>query len=196
MNRLWYVRVSTLLAVWQRDYSLYARKNSRNSLHQDMKHLWGMWANLADWVATTHFFRFVEIAEEQLQKYNKNYDDEEFNHSYLKLSLKVRDCIMDPANIRYIHDTICPRFQDSRRVEDTRRELCGRKLSPHQIESIRVFEWRGNIPAEDNRRLYAFKNANLRHVPVQLETSQSVDIRKFTTRNDGVQVRMRGPCHM
>lgn len=99
---------------------------------------------------------------------------------------------MNPQDIFYIQDSIASRFQCGRSVRDTMQRLMTGTLSPSQIPAIRVFKMKGKWHTEDNRRLWAFKEAGLTSVPVK-ETSESyVDSRKFTTMNGGVRVRMRG----
>eukprot|EP00812_Abedinium_dasypus_P008464 NODE_2223_length_973_cov_290.007625.p2 GENE.NODE_2223_length_973_cov_290.007625~~NODE_2223_length_973_cov_290.007625.p2 ORF type:complete len:151 (+),score=1.73 NODE_2223_length_973_cov_290.007625:3-455(+) len=106
---------------------------------------------------------------------------------------KPRHDVMDPRKIRYIQDSIANIFRCRRMVRDTMEKLRRRDISPFDdIPPIRVFEWRGMIFTSDNRRLWAFKTARVAEVPVVRTMASQVDPDKFTTRNDGTSIRMRG----
>jgi len=98
----------------------------------------------------------------------------------------------NPKEILYIQDSISNRFQCGRRVVETMEKLRDGRLSANEIPPIRIFQWNGGWHSEDNRRLWAFKAAGLTSVPVKVIDSCAMDKRKFTTRDNGLSVKMRG----
>ena len=101
-----------------------------------------------------------------------------------------RPNMLNPQDIRYVQDSISSRFMCGRRVVETMNQLLT-GLSVDLIPTIRVFPWNGHWHSEDNRRLWAFKKAGLKAVPVRYVDKSSVDSRKFTTRDGGLTIRMR-----
>ena len=112
--------------------------------------------------------------------------------SFLTLAMScMRPRELNPQEIRYVQDSISSKFQCGRRVADTMNQLLSGLLSIHSIPTIRVFQWNGHWYSQDNRRLWAFKKAGLKSVPVRYVDKSSVDERKFTTRDAGQTIRMR-----
>ncbi|CAJ1346800.1 unnamed protein product [Effrenium voratum] len=99
---------------------------------------------------------------------------------------------LNPMEIRYIQDSISNRFQCGRRVRDTMEKLRDGRLQVEDIPKIRAFQHNGRWYTEDNRRLWAFKEADVSSAPVQVVAKASVDQRKFTSLDDGASIRMRG----
>ncbi len=66
------------------------------------------------------------------------------------------------------------------------------RVSADDVPPIRVFERDGKLYSLDNRRLYAFQEAG---VPIRSVWATADEVTseawKFTTRNDGVFVRVR-----
>lgn len=107
----------------------------------------------------------------------------------------LRDCIsIDPQTVSYIQDSISNRFQCGRKVLDTMEKLKnGRiKIFQSKIPPIKIFQWEGKWHSQDNRRLWAFKQAGLRAVPAKVIDIASVHRDKFTTLNRGCTIRVRG----
>eukprot|EP00397_Hematodinium_sp_SG-2012_P012924 GEMP01013108.1.p1 GENE.GEMP01013108.1~~GEMP01013108.1.p1 ORF type:complete len:297 (+),score=45.67 GEMP01013108.1:40-930(+) len=98
---------------------------------------------------------------------------------------------MDPAVIRYTQDSIAFLFRCHRSVRDTMCQLRDKSICPAVIPSIQVFEWEGRIHSSDNRRLWAFKKANVKSIPVIWITFPMVDRRKFTTEDEGISIVFR-----
>ncbi|WP_316763687.1 RHS repeat-associated core domain-containing protein [Streptomyces herbicida] len=99
---------------------------------------------------------------------------------------------MNPAKIRYTQDSIKGSYKDGRSLDETIAELQSGEKSADDIQPIRVFERDGNIYSLDNRRLYAFKQAD---VPVRFVKASPREVEqeswKFTTKNDGASIRVR-----
>ncbi|WP_169729095.1 toxin TcdB middle/N-terminal domain-containing protein [Methanolobus tindarius] len=103
---------------------------------------------------------------------------------------------IDPQKVRYTQDDIGRYFKN--REEGTVYELIeGLKngnIDPSDIPPIRIYEMDGKIYSIDNRRLYAFKEAdiNIRYVyatPKDLKTAMHND--KFSSINDGLSIVVR-----
>lgn len=173
---------------------LSAWKNDRNFVFQN-PNLWDVWASLADVaLSTTLHSEFFIIVIEKLQMFKRSKHAshiKQFRRSYDILHLKTSKIMMDPTHIRYTKDSIRSRFGDGKRVDDTKHALQSKEISPHRIPPINVFPWKGVVHTEDNRRLFVFKNAGLKRVPVQLTTRENIDSRKFTTTNDGTDIFIR-----
>ncbi|MEU7052553.1 RHS repeat-associated core domain-containing protein [Streptomyces eurythermus] len=99
---------------------------------------------------------------------------------------------MNAAKIRYTQDSIKGAYKDGRSLQETIEELRSGVKSADDIQPIRVFQRNGNIYSLDNRRLYAFKEAD---VPVRFVRASSREVEqeswKFTTKNDGISIRVR-----
>merc|ERR1712032_158761 len=98
--------------------------------------------------------------------------------------------MMDPSTICYCQDSISNRFQCGRRLPETRDKLVAKAITVHDIPTIRVFPWQGKWFTEDNRRLWTFKSAGLRSVPVKLTQFSDVRPQKLTTTNSGRSIRV------
>jgi RHS repeat-associated protein len=106
----------------------------------------------------------------------------------------VHNCdYTDPKSIRFSQDSIKATFKDGRSVDDLIADLKSGKLTSDDVDPIRVFEKDGQQYTLDNRRLYAFQQAN---VPIRTVPATEDEIAnegwKFTTTNDGVSIRVRG----
>ena len=102
-----------------------------------------------------------------------------------------RPAMMKPKDIYYIQDSIANRFQCGRSLLDTTIELESGDVCPSDIPTIRIFRWRRKWHTADNRRLWCFRAAGLRRIPVRYIHRSEVDPDKFTTENGGESVVMR-----
>jgi hypothetical protein len=66
-------------------------------------------------------------------------------------------------------------------------------LNPNEVDPVRLFYKDGKLYSLDNRRLWAFKEAG-KSMPYRMATPEEVSAEayKFTTKNDGASVRVRG----
>ena len=84
-------------------------------------------------------------------------------------------------------------FRDWTSIDDLAEELRSGRLRPHDVPAIRVFERDGKLFTLDNRRLEAFRRADV-GIPVRMATPQEIaeEAWKFTTHNDGISIQIRG----
>ena len=163
------------------------------------KHLWGVMANLVEYMPKDACWcAFMCAIKQKLQAVQQSPSSFSFFGvmfwtSYRKLSLEVRICVVNPKDVRFIQDSISTDFRERHlpSVHETTCALHDRTLSAHRIEPISVFEWNKNVHTADNRRLYAFQEAKLSSVPVNLTESRFVARSKFTTKNQGKRVQVR-----
>jgi hypothetical protein len=97
---------------------------------------------------------------------------------------------MNPHDIRFSQDTVSPNFSDGGTLTDVVGQLRSGQLSANKFPTIRIVEHNGKIYSLDNRRLSAFKAAQLEDIPVQrLELSdpavRAEFLKKFKPINDG-----------
>lgn len=100
--------------------------------------------------------------------------------------------LVDPKDIRFTQDSIKSTFQDGGSVQKLVSDLKSGVTNSNDIPPIRIFEKNGKIYSLDNRRLKAFKDAD---IPIRTKTvnPSSVEIqKKFTTKNDGQDIKIRG----
>jgi hypothetical protein len=99
---------------------------------------------------------------------------------------------IDPGKIRYSQDSIQGAFKEGGDVEKLAADLKAGNVDPASIPPIRIVEQEGKIYTLDNRRLAAFQEAG---IPIRYEKLDSVpkgQLFKFTTKNDGVSIEIRG----
>ena len=100
---------------------------------------------------------------------------------------------LDPSKIRFTQDSIKSTFRDGRSIKDLVSGLKSGKISPNDVPAIRVFQRNGRTYSLDNRRLKAFQDAGIPVRTRQATTSEiSAESFKFTTRNDGISIRVKG----
>lgn len=99
----------------------------------------------------------------------------------------------NPNSIRFTQDSIRGTFKNGNSVQDTIAALKSGSLSADAFPAIRVFEVDGQLFSLDNRRLYVFQQAG---VPINAVPATAQEIAnesfKFTTKNGGVSIRVRG----
>jgi hypothetical protein len=100
---------------------------------------------------------------------------------------------MDPNEVRFSQSSISYRFRDGRTIDDLAEGLRSGQVRPEEVPPLRLVERDGVYFTLDNRRLEAFRRAGV-PIPWRLATPEEVeaDAFKFTTRNGGVSVRVRG----
>lgn len=79
-------------------------------------------------------------------------------------------------------------------MQDMIDALISGSLKPEDVTPIRIFEIDGKLWSLDNRRLYAFQQAN-KPIPYVMASPQEVAKEapsKMTTKNDGRSIRLRG----
>jgi hypothetical protein len=100
---------------------------------------------------------------------------------------------MDASTIRFTQDSIKSAFRNGNSLSDTIAELKAGNLTADDFPAIRVFERDGNTYSLDNRRLYVFQEAgtSINTIPATEEEIASSLGDKFTTKNDGISIRVR-----
>lgn len=125
-----------------------------------------------------------------------------FHEAIYRLPRNIR--YFDPREIRYTQDCIYPAFKDGTRIRWLSNNLDWGVCKIDQVEPIRVMiSNRGIIWSLDNRRLWAYKCANLSFVPVIVVSYHQVEEefkRKKTTTTNGFSVKLlaevnRAPEH-
>ena len=101
-----------------------------------------------------------------------------------------------PSEIRFIQDSIKWSFQDGESVNAVAEEVCSRTKSVRSFPTIQVVKRNNKYYSFDNRRLYVFRIAEYRGViadiPVRIVPESRLDLNRFTTKNDGRTVEVRG----
>jgi hypothetical protein len=100
---------------------------------------------------------------------------------------------IDPALVRFSQDSIKGTFKNGGSVDDLAAGLKSGAIKPGDVPPIRVVERDGNLFTLDNRRLEAFRRTG---VPIRYRYASPEEAAneafKFTTRNGGQSVRVRG----
>jgi len=100
---------------------------------------------------------------------------------------------INPHDVRFSQDSINYRFKDGRTVDDLADGLRSGKVDPDTVPSIRLVERNGQLYTLDNRRLEAFRRAEM-EVNYRMATRAEIqhDAFKFTTQNEGLSIIIRG----
>ncbi|MDY0003944.1 MAG: RHS repeat-associated core domain-containing protein, partial [Polyangia bacterium] len=102
---------------------------------------------------------------------------------------------VDASAIRFTQDSIGRTFkgEGAATLRETIDGLRSGAISPEGFPAIRVFERDGLTFTLDNRRLFVFQQARvpIRTVPATAE-EVAAEAWKFTTRNEGASIRVRG----
>lgn len=98
-----------------------------------------------------------------------------------------------PKGVRFSQDSIGAKFSDGRSVTQVIDDLKAGRTTADDIPPIRVFEREGKRYTLDNRRLYVFQEAGV-NIRFKRATAAEVENQawKFTTKNDGVSIIVRG----
>ena len=112
----------------------------------------------------------------------------------LAASFDVTKGLVDTKTIRFTQDTIGLKFSDERSVQALIEGLKSGKISPNDLPAIRTFQKDGLTFTLDNRRLFAAHQAGVKvkTVPATAAEIAKELPRKFTTRNDGTIIGIRG----
>jgi hypothetical protein len=109
-------------------------------------------------------------------------------------SLLAAEGGVNPKTIRFTQDSISASFKkEGTTLADTIEGLKAGKIDPNSIPPIRTFEQNGKVFTLDNRRLYVFQEAGIpiRTTPATAE-EVAAEAWKFTTKNEGTSIRVRG----
>lgn len=100
---------------------------------------------------------------------------------------------IDPTAVRFSQSSISRNFSAGGSIEDLAGNLRSGATKPNDIPAIRLVEREGQFFTLDNRRLEAFRRAGVK-VPYRMATPEeaSREAWKFTTKNGGTSIRVRG----
>lgn len=100
---------------------------------------------------------------------------------------------VNPSTIRFSQSSIGRTFSSGGMLRETIEGLRSGAISPEAFPPIRVLERNGLTFTLDNRRLFVFQEAR---VPIRTVSATAEEIAaeawKFTTRNEGASIRVRG----
>jgi hypothetical protein len=101
---------------------------------------------------------------------------------------------IDPKTIRFSQSSIKSEFKDGGTIDNLTKGLINGKIRPKDVSPIRIVEYKGNIYTLDNRRLKAFQDANMkiRYTKLDYENLPQKEKDKFTTKNNGSSIKIRG----
>jgi hypothetical protein len=111
--------------------------------------------------------------------------------------LKRERCVpegrIDPFLVRFSQRSINFRFRSGDSIDDLATGLRTGEIQPESVLPIRIVERDGLRFSLDNRRLEAFRRAGV-DVPYRMATpgEYAGEAWKFTTKNDGISVQVRG----
>ncbi len=138
------------------------------------------------------------IKEEKLSEPETtyNFEVEDFHTYYVGESevLVHNACMLDPNDIKYSQDSISNKFGKNtahagESVDDLIESLKNGAITPNDIEPLDVFIKNGHIYSMNNRRLFAYKMAGVKSVPVRWVPESN--LRHVITGN-GVDIIVRG----
>jgi hypothetical protein len=100
---------------------------------------------------------------------------------------------MDPHEVRFSQHSISYRFSEGGTIDDLAAALRAGTVEPEDLPPLRLVLRRGQWFTLDNRRLEAFRRAGL---PIHWREATAAELEaeawKFTTKNAGVSVHIRG----
>lgn len=98
---------------------------------------------------------------------------------------------VNPNAIRFSQEDIAASFKDGRSVKSLIDLL--KTDSKISVKPIRIVEKDGQVFTLDNRRLYAYQQANVEIPYIKLNRIPKDQLDKFTTLNGGTSIRIRKP---
>lgn len=101
--------------------------------------------------------------------------------------------VIEPSTVRFSQDSAKAAFSRGGSIQEMADALRSGALKAYQVPAIRLVEKDGRLFTLDNRRLEAFRRAEM-DVPYRMATPQETAREgwKFTTRNGGMTIRIRG----
>jgi len=101
--------------------------------------------------------------------------------------------LIDPFQVRFAQDSISAFFRDGRPVQELIDSLLNGTVKPEDVPPIHIGVRDGELWTLDNRRLYAFQQAN-KPIPYVIVSEAEVAKQswKFTNKSGGISIRVRG----
>jgi hypothetical protein len=103
---------------------------------------------------------------------------------------------INPQIVRFSQNSIGNYFRNGQQIDDLALALSRGTITPGDVSKIRLVNHKNNLYTLDNRRLAAFRKADV-DVPYRMATSEEIaaEAWKFTTKNEGISIRIRGQQH-
>lgn len=100
---------------------------------------------------------------------------------------------INPATVRFTQNSISSTFKNGSKISDMVKGLRSGAIKSEDVPPIRLVKMDGKLYSLDNRRLEAFRQAEVK-VPYRMATQEEAEAEawKFTTQNDGALIRIRG----
>jgi RHS repeat-associated protein len=100
---------------------------------------------------------------------------------------------IDPHSVRFSQDSVKATFSAGGSMDDLTKALISKTVKPGDIPAIRLVQRDGLLYTLDNRRLLAFQKADV-PIPYRMATAaeEAAEGWKFTTKNEGTSIRVRG----
>ncbi|WP_226467285.1 RHS repeat-associated core domain-containing protein [Luteimonas panaciterrae] len=101
--------------------------------------------------------------------------------------------MINPALVRFSQDSVRAAFTAGNTIKSLAQGLANGAIKACDVPAIRLVIKEGKLFTLDNRRLEAFRRAGI-EVPYRMATPEEAikEAWKFTTKNEGVSVRVRG----
>jgi hypothetical protein len=110
-----------------------------------------------------------------------------------RVARALKPTVIDPFLVRFSQDSARSTFKRGGTIQDMADGLRNGSLNADKILPIRLVERSGTLFTLDNRRLEAFRRAET-NVPFRMATPQETadEAWKFSTKNDGISIRIKG----
>jgi len=99
---------------------------------------------------------------------------------------------LKPTSVRFSQDSIAGNFKNGGSVQDLAAQLKAGKVDPSTIPTIHIVVKDGKFFTLDNRRLKAFQEAGIDIPYTKLDSIPRGERFKFRTKDEGVDIRVRG----
>ena len=103
--------------------------------------------------------------------------------------------LIDPNKIRYSQNSIGSSIRGSENqkavLDDFIADLKAGRIKSEDVPPIRIVERAGKIYTLDNRRLYAYQQANIEIHYIKLDRIPQKELFKFSTTNEGTSINVR-----
>jgi hypothetical protein len=100
--------------------------------------------------------------------------------------------VIDSSTVRFSQSSVSYRFRDGGTIDELAEGLINGTVNANNVPPIRLVQSENLLYTLDNRRLEAFQRAEA-PIPYRMATGEEIanEAWKFTTRNEGVSIRVR-----
>jgi hypothetical protein len=112
---------------------------------------------------------------------------------YADEAIQATTGFVDPSKVRFSQSSVSYKFRDGGTIDELAEGLINGTVNANNVPPIRLVQSDNLLYTLDNRRLEAFRRAEA-PIPYRMATGEEVanEVWKFTTRNEGVSIRVRG----